>query len=872
VTFLFTDIEGSTRRWEQDPQGMRLALAAHDQVLRAAVEANDGYLFKHTGDGICAVFSSAEAAVAAAVDAQVGLELPVRMGLATGRAEQRDGDYFGPVLNRTARVMAAGHGGQVLLSGSTAGVVEGVDVSDLGVHRLRDLSGREHLFQVQASGLESDFPSLRTLDLVPGNLPVQTTSFIGRETEVKQVIDLVRSYRLVTMSGVGGVGKTRLSLQVAAGLVEEFPDGVWLVELAPIRDPAAVPDAVAATLGIVPQAGGSITQGLVRSLAGQSVLIVLDNCEHVLDAAANVVEAVLVGAAPVKVLATSREGLRVPGEHLWPVPPLSVGDVGSEAMELFMERALEVNPGFDLDNDGDRPAISMICRRLDGIALAIELAAARTVSLTPEEVLERLDNRFGLLSGGWRGQERHQTLRQAVEWSYQLLDATERVFLARCSVFAGGFDLAAAAHVCDVGDELAALNVLDSLVRKSLVHVQRIGSHNRYGMLETIRQYASDQLADTSAMETVREAHARYFAGLAEGNWPRWDGPEQPAVLDWGSHELANLRAGFRWATDHRLIDTATAIAAHAAMILFPLQLFEPVGWAEELINRADTAGVPQLPRLYTAASLCSFVGRADRGTTYAQRALALEADPRFDGFEPEWSRFLAAAAALHTTGRLEEALAIVAGHSSVLDRVMELVELPAVGRSDQARTIAEATMTSLRERGNPFLYAYGLVGYGRTFRESDPQRALAGFREGLDYTRQHRLPLVAGVTAYSAASLEAEQGNLDNALTLLDDHLEAFHRAGVDIYRALSLAHLAVLFCHINQDAAAATLYGASTDIPTIGIVPSLPRAVQELQIRLGPSTFDQLVAAGSSMDHGDAVAYARQQIRLARERAQQD
>jgi predicted ATPase len=794
------------------------------------------------------------------------------MGLATGSAELQDGDYFGPVLNRTARVMAAGHGGQILLSGSTAALLEGVDVSDLGVHRLRDLSGREHLFQVRASGLSSEFPSLRTLDVVPGNLPVQTTSFIGRDIEVKQVTDFVRAYRLVTLSGVSGVGKSRLSLQVAAGIVGDFPEGVWLVELAPIRDPAAVPDAVAATLGVVPQAGASITEGLVRSLAGRTLLVVLDNCEHVLDAAADLVEALLVGSSTVKVLATSREGLRVPGEHLWPVPPLSVGEVGSEAVELFMERASEVSPGFGLDDDTDRHAISTICRRLDGIALAIELAAARMVSLTPEDVLERLDNRFGLLSGGRRGQERHQTLAQAVEWSYQLLDQTERVVLARCSVFAGGFDLAAAAHLCDMGDELAALNALDSLVRKSLVNVQRVGSHNRYWMLETIRQYASAQLAATSTIETVRKAHARYFAALAERNWPLWDGPEQPAILDWGGHELANLRAGFRWAANHRHIETAAAIAAHTAMILWPLQLFEPVGWAEELIDPAGAVHLRQLPRLYTAASLSSFVGRADRGATYAQKALALDAVPRFDGFEPEWSRFLGAAAELHTTGHLEEALAVVAGHSSVLDRVIELMELTAVGRSDQARTIAETTMNSLRDRGNPFLYAYGLVGYGRTFTETDPQRALAAYREGLSYSRQHRLPLVEGVTAYSAAGLEAEHGDLDTALALLDDHLEAFHRAGVDIYRALSLAYLAVLFCRIGRDEVAATIYGASTDIPTIGIVPSLPRAVQELQIRLGPITFDQRVAAGSAMDHGDAVAYARQQIRLAHDRAQQD
>jgi hypothetical protein len=546
---------------------------------------------------------------------------------------------------------------------------------------------------------------------------------------------------------------------------------------------------------------------------------------------------------------------------------LSVGEVDSEAAELFVERAVEVNPGFILDDDADRRAIRRICQRLDGIALAIELAAARMVSLTPEEVLERLDNRFALLSGGRRGLERHQTLRQAVEWSYHLLGETERMVLARCSAFAGGFDLAAAAHLCDIGDELAALNVLDSLVRKSLITVQRTGNHNRYGMYETIRQYASEQLAATSTIEIVREAHARYFADLAERNWRRWDGQNQPAVLDWASLELANLRAGFRWAADHGHIGTATAIAAHTALIMWPLQVFEPAGWAEELIESADAAGVPQLPRLYTAASLCVFVGRANRATTYAQKAMALARDLRFDGFEQEWSRFLGAAAELHATDRPEDALAIVAGQPSVLDRMFELVELPNAARSDQARIIADETISCLRERGNPMLYAYGLVGYGRAFTDADPQRALAAFREGLDHSRQHGLPLLEGATAYAAAGLEAELGDLDTALALLDDALEGFQRRGVDTYRAVALAHLAVLFTGINQQEVAATLYGASTHMPSIGIVRHLPQALDELRVRLGQTTFDHWVATGAAMETSDAVACARQQIRLARQ-----
>ena len=287
VTFLFTDIEGSTRRWEADPDAMRVALAAHDAVLRAAVEGRGGWLFKHTGDGVCAAFSSARAAVDAAVDGQRGLGLPVRMGIATGEAEQRGEDYFGPALNRAARVMAVGHGGQILVAQSTAALLDEVGLADLGEHRLRDLSGAHRLFQVRAEGRRESFPALRTVDAVPGNLPVLATSFVGRDTEVKELCELVRAHRMVTLTGVGGVGKTRLALQVAAELTGEFLDGVWLLELAPVGDPGAVPDVVATTLGITPQAAMSVTAAIAQALVGRHLALVVDNCEHVLDAAAD---------------------------------------------------------------------------------------------------------------------------------------------------------------------------------------------------------------------------------------------------------------------------------------------------------------------------------------------------------------------------------------------------------------------------------------------------------------------------------------------------------------------------------------------------------------------------------------------------------
>src|SRR5277367_1471280 len=474
VTFLFTDVEGSTRRWEADADAMQMALAAHDEVLRGAIEARGGWLFKHTGDGACAAFASPRSAVDAAVAAQRSLELPVRMGIATGEAELRGSDYFGAVLNRAARVMAAGHGGQILLAESTAGLLSGVELLDLGPRRLRDLPTAVEVFQVRAESLRTDFPPLRALDTSPGNLRAAATSFIGRESEAGEVQAAVKAHRLVTLTGVGGVGKTRLALEVAGRLVDEFPDGVWFFELAAVTDPAAVPDAVAAVLGITQQPGKSVSESVAAALEGRVRLLVFDNCEHVLDAAADLIEAILAHSATVTVLATSREGLGIADEQLWPVPSLDVdAGIDSAAVNLFVERAQHVSPRFAVGEDGDAGAVVEICRRLDGIPLAIELAASRMAAMTASEVRDRLDHRFRLLVGSRRGLARHQTLRHAVAWSYDLLDEPEKVLLEHCSVFTGGFDFESACAVMGSDDDFATLDLLDALVRKSLLVADR---------------------------------------------------------------------------------------------------------------------------------------------------------------------------------------------------------------------------------------------------------------------------------------------------------------------------------------------------------------------------------------------------------------
>ncbi len=615
MTFLFTDIEGSTRRWETDADAMRAALRAHDDVLRTAIEEHGGFLFSHTGDGVVAAFASPRSAVDAAVKAQLALELPVRMGLATGEAELRDEDYFGTALNRAARVMAAGHGGQILVADSTAGVLSGVDLRDLGPRRLRDLPNPITVFQLQASGLPTDFPPLRGVVSNPGNLRPAITNLIGRDTEVSDIQAAVRSHRLVTLIGVGGVGKTRLALDVATQLADEFIDGVWVFELAAVADPAAVPDAVAAVLGITQQPGKTVSESVAAALEGRSRLLVFDNCEHVVDSVADLVDAILAASATVKVLATSREGIGVADEQLRRVPSLDVG----AAVQLFVERAQSMDAGALAD---ELTAVEDVCRRLDGIPLAIELAASRMASMTAAEVRDRLDDRFKLLVGSRRGVERHQTLRQAVAWSYELLDDAERVLLERCSVFSGGFDLESACAVAgfdDLGD-YAVLDLLDALVRKSLLIADRSSGRTRFSMLETIRQFAEEQLVVRGEVAETRTAHARHFAGREADILALWDSPRQREAYDWFTVELANLRRRFGGPPTTAISMSPPPSPPTRRSSAHAVDNYEPIAWAEELIEPARAVDHPRLAFLYVMAALCWMPGRIEDGRPLRRR------------------------------------------------------------------------------------------------------------------------------------------------------------------------------------------------------------------------------------------------------------
>jgi predicted ATPase len=603
------------------------------------------------------------------------------------------------------------------------------------------------------------------------------------------------------------------------------------------------------------------------------MLVVVDNCEHVLEAAAAVVEAILAATRSVKMMATSREGLRAAGEQVWPVPSLEVASgVGSAAMELFVARARAVVPGFGLGGGDDAAAVIEICRRLDGMALAIELAAARMVSMNPAEVRDRLGDRFRLLSGPRRGLERHQTLRQAVGWSYELLGTDERMLLNRVSVFAGGFDLAAAVAVVsqDGGDEYALLDVVDSLVRKSLVTAEQMSGHTRYRLLETIRQFAEEQLAATGTIGEIRDRHARYFAGLAVAYWGMWDGPGQPVALEWVDIEFANLRAGFRWAADQHDLATAAAISAHTAMLGHTLQRFEPAGWAEEILEAATAADLAQLPRLYTAASLCAYGGRYEAAVGYTRAALALEADARYDSFDPAWSRYREGLAHL-LAARLDPYIEICAdlaaqpGPAHVLGQCGLLVALPIVGRDEEARAIAEDALAAARAHANPYCIALALYGSGRAFAPADPARALRVLHDGLAYAQEHRLPYFEAAIAQEAAGLEAVHGDLGQALALFDANLAILQRAGNVASLGGTFAVLAVYFDRFDQPDVAATLYGAGNRALS-RYVAELPAVVDHLHAVLGDAAFDQCAATGAAMDLADAVGYARRHIELAR------
>ncbi len=734
VTFFFSDIEGSTRLWERDAEAMQSALVSHDSILKEAFELHHGFTFATGGDGFAVAFSEPADAISAAKHAQLALraaELPaVRMGVHTGEAHERDGDYFGPEVNRAARLMAIGHGGQVLVSRTTSELLDAAalagigELRDLGEHGLRDLSRPERVSQLVIEGAPSDFPPLRSLDAVPMNLPIQATRFVGRGDDVIRIALALRQSRLVTLTGVGGVGKTRLALQAAAELSPEFRDGPWLVELAGVTDPAMVAETMRSVLGVKLRSGEAVEDCLSDFLSTRSMLVVLDNCEHVVGAAAELVERLLATTGGTRILATSREGLAVLGEHVVALAPLTVpaddtdaSVLASDAVRLFLDRASDARDGFEVAAD-EVATLARVCRRLDGIPLAIELAAARVRSIALRDILVHLDQRFRLLAGGRRtAPTRQQTLRSAIDWSHDLLDDHERIALRRLSVFTGGFDLTAATAVLADANVPSAevLDLLDQLVNKSLVAVDVSNERTRYRLLETIADYSWERLEEAGEAHEFALAHACYFAGFSEWAGHELCGRDEARWSDRVELEMENLRRALNWAMEDGNADLALRIVGGLAVTGY--RVGAPFGLlAAEAADLPGAVGHPARPMAlasaaWTALHLAEYEGAVAFGQAGVDAARDLD-----NGRDRDWrlSRALAVLAPVAVTSgdrvaslqAAEERREIAATFDDPYEMSQALSMLASL---HDDFTIAEEAVQLARLVGNPTMLSYAL-------------------------------------------------------------------------------------------------------------------------------------------------------------------
>jgi predicted ATPase/class 3 adenylate cyclase len=747
VTFLFTDIEGSTRLWEQEPERMRPALARHDAIAKTAVERHHGAIVKMAGDGIHAAFNDPLDAIDATLELQQaladpettgGIALRIRCGLHAGVDERRDNDFFGRAVNRAARITSVAHGGQVLLSEAVAVLIRerlpaDVSLRDLGSVRLRDLASPERVYQVVHPQLRMDFPALRALEATPNNLPQQVTSFIGREKELAEVKNQLRRTRLLTLFGAGGLGKTRLSLQVAADVLDDYADGVWFVDLAAMTDERLVPQAVALALGVKEEAGRPVIEALVKHVRDRRLLVILDNCEHLVRACGALAKQLLQAGPHFKILASSREHLRVKGETSYPVQPLRVPDpqekislealTRCEAACLLVDRARAVQPAFQV-TDENAGAVADICSRLDGIPLALELAAARVRALPVEEIAARLTDRFRLLTRGDRtALPRQQTLRASIDWSYDLLTDQERALLRRLAVFAGGLTLEAAEAVGVDGDvgKADVLDLLTNLVEKSLVTLEAQGK--RYRLLETVREYAQERLNESGERDQTCARHLAFYVALAETAMPELVGPKQGAWLAQLDLERENLIAAHAWC-DHakdgaelglRLAHSAKQYWSKRGLLGLRHRL------TVEALARAG-AQEPSLARcrgLFSAGQVCCFMGRFGDATRYLEECLAIARELDDKGRIAAALQYLGIASLgegdlAMARGHLEEGLALARAQGDKRELAAAINALAQLDRAEgslqTAEPLYEKVLALAHELGDRELIAIALL------------------------------------------------------------------------------------------------------------------------------------------------------------------
>ncbi|MEO9263675.1 MAG: hypothetical protein ABI282_06240, partial [Candidatus Baltobacteraceae bacterium] len=865
----------------------------------SAIESNSGYAFKTVGDEFCAAFSRAPNAFAAALDAQRAIRaedfgdiggLAVRMALHTGDADERDGDYFGQPLNKTARLLAIGYGGQVLISKVTGELVRGdlpkdAILVDLGDHRLRDLERAERVYQLSAPGLRSDFPTLRSLNSLPNNLPLQLTSFVGRDSEVAEVTTLALNHRLVTLTGAGGVGKTRVSLQVAANLLDAKEDGAWFVELASITDPELVPSTIAKSLGTVLPSDGDPLDRLVASLKGKRTLIVLDNCEHLVSSVAFAASAILHQSSDISLLASSRENLGIDGEVTYRMPSLTMPEaaqskelradvaLGFGAIALFADRAKAADAHFSL-TDANAPVVADICRRLDGIAFAIELAAARVNVLQLDELRARLDQRFRLLTAGRRDRlPRQQTLRALIDWSYDLLEERERVLFRRLGIFVGGFTLKGAVTVAadDALLEFEIFDLLALLVEKSLVVAELSGDIARYRLLESTRVYAREKLEEAGEAADLSSRRFAYIYALFADAQELFEENPREALVVALADELEEMRAALDWSESND--------PARGAELLIATRLLLNLGLHQEGIERAmrfaalvESGDAKLGARLWIWIAACEagkFSSRrsfdaAERGVTLAHASR----DPAtlFDAL----CRFGRAAAYLREFDRARAAFDEAEEVCTLTKRQhLDLVTNRAgyfglSGEVSEWSQACEELRLFHKSHGNE----RGLVSATLNQAESeylrgDGEHAIALAREALVIAeRLHELETVAHLNQNLCGYLIAA-GETIGTRAAGEKVLRFYARSAPDNpHVPVTLEHIALAFAMSGDFERAARLEGyVEAALPTIEYLREYPeiatqdRLMELLRAHLGREQLDALLARGSALTPEEAI-----------------
>ncbi len=808
VTFLYTDIEGSTKLAQEHPEEWETLRARHHAILREAIGSNNGYVFQVVGDGFCAAFHAPNDGFHTAIEAQRKLQtenwgevsLKVRMGIHTGEAEAHGNEYHGYLtISLVQRLMSAGYGGQILLSHATENLLRGhlpkdVRLRDLGEHKLKDILQPVHIFQVIAPDLQKEFPALRALDVLPNNLPMQLTSFIGRERELAEVKQLLANTRLLTLTGPGGTGKTRLSLQLAQDMLPSFTNGVWLVELAPLTDPSLIPQTIASVFELREAPNMPLMDILTNYLRAKQLLLILDNCEHLIETCAKLSADLLHACPQLKIIPSSREALGISGETVYRVPSLSLPDpaqvtreaiVDYESIQLFLERANAVQSHFAL-KDSNASAVAQICHRLDGIPLALELAAARIAVFSPEEIASRLDDRFRLLTGGSRtALPRHQTLRALIDWSYDLLSDEEQMLFCQLSVFAGGWTFEAAEGVCSAplspfgrgvgGEGLDVLNLLTQLVNKSLVMVDADAQAGgtRYRLPETIRQYARDKLLESGESEQTRDRHLDFFLRFAEAAEPKLRSAEQIEWLERVETEHDNLRTALAWSLESGKSDRALGLAGALSYFWELRGLSEGYKWLDDalaLSEREQSGTVEQTARrakaLYGAGRL-RFMSLLD---PHSSRTMGEESLRLWREIGDKWW------------------MAVALEHVGFI--------LNVEGDLQVSRARLEEGVALAREVGDPWLLALCLVRLAGTLALTDVAAARRILEEGVAVARSVGDKSILSQALVTLAPIYQLEGNLNVAASLIEEALAAARAIRDFVHEMLGLIMLVGTSC----------------------------------------------------------------------------